>query len=103
MWLIEECCRALPDAHLSDYETDTKMGHPDLCLLFEKWCYVGEDVGGYDLVACGGGVGSVALHHSFYAEDVLEEEWEQGDVVFVADDGVGVIELFDVVGAVVGW
>jgi len=48
-------------------------------------------------------VGAVALHHSFYSEDVLEEEWEQGDVVFVADDGVGVVKLFYVVRAVVGW
>lgn len=47
-------------------------------------------------------MGAVALHHSWNSEDVLEEEWEQGDVVLVADDGVGVGELFDVVGAVVG-
>ena len=80
-----------------------RHGASDLYLLFEEWGYVGEDVLGYDFVACGGGVGAVALHHSFYSEDVLEEEGEQGDVVFVADDGVGVGELFDVVGAVVGW
>ena len=33
-----------------------------------------QDVGGDDLVASGGGVGAVALHHAFDAEDVLEEE-----------------------------
>jgi hypothetical protein len=78
------------------------MGVGWVRLFFEEWGYVGEDVGGYDSVACGGGVGAVALHHSWNSEDVLEEEWEQGYVVFVANDGVGVGELFDVVGAVVG-
>ena len=45
---------------------------------------------------------TVALHHSWNSEDVLEEEWEEGDAVFGADDGVGVSELLNVVGAVVG-
>ena len=36
---------------------------------------------GYDLVAGGGGVGSVALHHAGDAEDAFEEEGKQRDVV----------------------
>ena len=60
-----------------------------------------QDVGGDDLVAGGGGVGAVALHHAFDAEDVLEEEGQQGDVVLLCQDRVGGGELLDVVGAVV--
>lgn len=63
----------------------------------------GEDIVGYDLVAFGGGVGVVALHHAVYAEDSFEKEGQKGDVVFLGDEGVGLIELLDVVGTVVGW
>jgi len=71
-------------------------------LLFEQWSDEVEDVLGDDLVAAGGGVGAVGLHHAVDAEDALEEEGEEGDAVFVGEQGVGGLELLDVVGAVVG-
>lgn len=46
-------------------------------------------------------MGLVALHHAVDAEDAFEEEGEHGNVVFFREEGVGVVELFDVVGAVV--
>ena len=61
-----------------------------------------EDVFGDDLVAFGGGVGAVGLHHSIYAVDVLEEEGQERDVVLPGEQGVGLLELLDVVGTVVG-
>jgi len=61
-----------------------------------------EDVFGDDLVAAGGGVGAVVLHHAVDAVDALEEEGEEGGGVFFGEDGVGGLELLDVVGAVVG-
>ena len=47
-------------------------------------------------------MGSVGLHHAIDAEDAFEEKWEQGDIVFLCKQCVGVVELLDVVGAVVG-
>ena len=47
-------------------------------------------------------MGLVFLHHAGYAKDTFQEKWEQGDVVFVRDEGVGGVELVDVVGTVVG-
>lgn len=61
-----------------------------------------EDVFGDDLVAASGGVGAVVLHHAVDAVDALEEEGEEGDRVFFGEQGVGLLELLDVVGAVVG-
>lgn len=72
-------------------------------MLFEEWGDEVENVLGDDLVAAGGGVGAVGLHHAIDAEDALEEEGEEGDVVFMGEQGVGGLELLDVVGAVVGW
>ena len=74
------------------------------------WCWFvleergdeAEDVLGDDFVAGGGGVGAVALHHAGDSEDVLEQEGQQGDVVLLGQKSVGVGELVDVVGAVVG-
>ena len=57
---------------------------------------------GDDLVSGSGGVGVVTLHHAVHVEDSLEQEWEQGDVVLFGEQGVGGVELVDVVGAVVG-
>jgi len=57
---------------------------------------------GHHLVALGCGVGSVVLHHAVNSIDVLEEEGKQGDVVLLGEQGVGLVELADVVGAVVG-
>ena len=48
-------------------------------------------------------MGAVALHHSGDAVDVLEQEGKQGNAVLLCDEGVGLVELADVVGAVVGW
>ena len=70
-------------------------------LLFEEGEEEGEEVAGDDPVAGGGGVGAVGLHHSGDAVDVLEEEGKHGDAVFFGEDGVGLVELADVVGAVV--
>ena len=70
-------------------------------LLLQQREEVGEDVAGDDLVAFGGGVGTVGLHHAVYAVDVLEEEGQDGDVELVGDGGVVGGELLDVVGAVV--
>lgn len=61
-----------------------------------------EDIFGDDLVAFRGGVGAVGLHHSGDAEDSLEEKGEKGELVFFGNDGIGVVELMDVVGAIVG-
>ena len=58
---------------------------------------------GYYLVTLGGGVGAVSLHHAVYSVDSLEKEGEQGDVVLLGEQGVGFVELADVVGAVVRW
>ena len=74
----------------------------DACLLLQERGDEGEDVLGYDLVAFGGGVGVVVLHHAGDPEDVLEEEGQQWDVIFFGEQGVGFVELLDVVGAVVG-
>ena len=54
------------------------------------------------LVAFGGGVGGVGLHVTGDAVDVLEEEGEEGDVIFFRERGVHGVEFFDVVGAVIG-
>ena len=70
-------------------------------LFFEEWGDKGEDVLGYYLVTLGGGVGAVSLHHAVYSVDSLEKEGEQGDVVLLGEQGVGFVELADVVGAVV--
>lgn len=43
----------------------------------------------------------VGLHHSVYAVDALEEEGEHRDVMLLCEQGVGFVELFDVVGAIV--
>ena len=48
-------------------------------------------------------MGVVALHHAVYAENSFEEEGQEWDVVFFGDEGVGLVELLDVVRAVVGW
>ena len=71
-------------------------------LFFEQGKDEGEDVAGDDLVAAGGGVGAIGLHHSGYAIDVLEQEGKHGDAVLASEQGVGPVELLDVVGAVVG-
>ena len=55
-----------------------------------------------DLVAGGGGVGVIRLHHAGDSIDSLEEEGKEGELVLFRDEGVGVGELADVVGAVVG-
>ena len=44
----------------------------------------------------------VALHHAGDAVDVLEQEGKHGDAVFLCEQAVGLVELADVVGAVVG-
>ena len=64
--------------------------------------YQTEDISGYDLVSACGGVGSVLLHHAIDAVDALEEEGKKGDGVLFREQGVGLLELVDVVGAVVG-
>ena len=45
---------------------------------------------------------SVGLHHAGDTVHVLEDEGQERDVVFGGEDGVGAVELVDVVGAVVG-
>ena len=70
--------------------------------FFEQGEDEGEDVAGDDLVAAGGGVGAVGLHHAGDAVDVLEQEGKHGDAVLPGEQGVGLVELADVVGAVVG-
>ena len=57
---------------------------------------------GDDLISPGGSVGAVVLHHAVYSIDSFEKEGEQGDVVLLREQGVGLVELADVVGAVVG-
>ena len=47
-------------------------------------------------------MGVVGLHHAVDAEDASEEKGKKGDVVFLCEQGVGLVELLDVVGAVVG-
>src|SRR5438309_12057554 len=47
-------------------------------LFFEQGSNQGEDVLGDDLVAFGGGVGLVALHHALGAVAVIEEEGQEG-------------------------
>ena len=71
-------------------------------LLFEEGEEEGEEIAGDDLVSGGGGVRTVGLHHSGDAVDVLEQEGKQGNAVLPGEDGVGLVELADVVGAVVG-
>ena len=61
----------------------------------------GNDVAGDDLVAPGGGVDVVVLHHSRYAVDVLQQEGKHGDVVLGGEQRVCLVELVDVVRAVV--
>jgi len=61
-----------------------------------------EDVFGDDFVALGGGVGSVLLHHAINAVDAFKEEGEKRDGVLLGEQGVGLLELVDVVRAVVG-
>lgn len=53
--------------------------------LLQEWCYEGEDVFCHDLVACGGGVGFVGLHHAGYAEDSLQQEGQHGDTVLAGE------------------
>ena len=57
---------------------------------------------GDDLISLGGSVGAVVLHHAVYSIDSFEKEGEQGDVVLLREQGVGLVELADVVGAVIG-
>ena len=64
----------------------------------DEGCYVG----GYLLVAFGGGVGVVGLHVAGDAVDVFEEEGQEANVIFFCERGVHGVEFFDVVGAVVG-
>ena len=47
-------------------------------------------------------MGVVGLHHAVYAVDVFEEEREQGRVVLFRQQHVGLVELPDVIGPVVG-
>ena len=61
----------------------------------------GKDIAGDDLVSCGRGVGLVGLHHPVDSEDALKEKGEYRHAVFFSNQSVGVVELFDVVGAVV--
>ena len=58
---------------------------------------------GHDLVSGCGGVSLVGLHHAGYAVDAFEQEGKHGDVVLLCQQRIGVVELLDVVGAVVGW
>lgn len=55
-----------------------------------------------NFVAFGGGVGLVTLHHARGAVDVVEQEGQEGDVVLLRKHSVGLRELLDVVGTVVG-
>ena len=71
-------------------------------LLLEQGEDEGEEVAGDDLIAFGGGVGLVALHHSRDSVDALEQEGKHRDAVLAGQQGVGLVELLDVVGAVVG-
>lgn len=48
-------------------------------------------------------MGSVGLHHSIDAEDAFEDKGQERNLIFFCEQGVGVGELLDVVGAVVGW
>ncbi len=58
---------------------------------------------GDDLVALGGGVGAVVLHHAVYSDRrPLRRKGSRGTWYFFAEQGVGLVELADVVGAVVG-
>ena len=70
--------------------------------LFEQRRDQAEYILGDHLIAAGSGVGLVALHHAGGAVDVIEQKGQKGDVVFLREDGVGLVELADVVGAVVG-
>ncbi len=45
---------------------------------------------------------SVGLHHAVDAEDSFEKKGQQRNIVFFGEQGVGLIELSDVVGAIVG-
>ncbi len=47
-------------------------------------------------------MGAVGLHHAGDAIDILEQEGKHGDAVLFGQQGVGLVELLDVVGAVVG-
>ena len=61
-----------------------------------------EDVLCDDLIASSRGVGVVALHHAGRAVDVLQEEGQQAGRGTSLRGSVGLVELLDVVGAVVG-
>lgn len=61
----------------------------------------GQDVSRDDLVSGPGCVGLVGLHHARHSEDALQEEREHRYVVFAGEQGVGLVELLDVVGTVV--
>jgi hypothetical protein len=61
---------------LLGYGDTTEGIFPGHILFFEKWLDEGEDVFSYDLVAVGGGMGVVALHHAVDAEDAFQEEWK---------------------------
>jgi len=95
---------AANEAHLSDDKAVAKMGHPVVAvvwLVLEEGGDEGEDVPGDDLVAGVGGVGLVGLHHAGDAEDALQQEGQHGDIILLGQQGVGGVELVDVVGAVV--
>ena len=71
-------------------------------LFFQQGEDEGQDVFRHDLVAVGGGVSVVVLHHAVNAVDPFQKEWEQGHLIFFGEQDVGLVELPDVIGPVVG-
>jgi len=99
-WLIEDGGRASHDTHPCAVKLRMN-GAPESRLFFEEGKDEGEDVAGDDLVSLGGGVSAVGLHHAGDAVNILEQEGKHGDAVTAGQQGVGLVELADVVGAVV--
>ena len=62
-----------------------------------------EEVIGEKLVALGGGMDAVVLDGAGNGVDVGVEHGQQGHAVFGGGEAVGLVELANVVGAVVGW
>jgi len=46
---------------------------------------------------------AVLLHGAGDSVDVTEEEWFEWDVVFFGEQGIGCIELVDVIVSIIGW
>jgi hypothetical protein len=109
--------RHLPtyDRHSSKarFPSLSKSGHISEIILSWRVCFWPElflELGNDErdqslrdlLVALGSGVDAVVLHHAGLVVDVLEQEGQQGDAIFAGEQGVGVVDLADIVWAVVG-